>query len=77
VDYTYGTNYTDGRQPWFVSTSELYLFAAGGAPGLRRMTPDDSFDGHDEGIDGNAIWGASATDLFVVGSGGTIYRRTP
>jgi hypothetical protein len=77
VDFEYPNDYNDLREPWFVSWEEIYLFNPRGVGGLHRLTPDDRTIGHDEGIDGTAIWGASATDLFVVGSGGTIYRRTP
>ena len=68
---------------WFVSTTEVYLFrppvdAAGDRP-LVRFTGSTSFPltGIEESISGIAMWGASSSQLFVVGSGGHIYHKTP
>ena len=80
LDFTsYNTAPYEGA--WWVSPDEIYIWTSPGTDAtgytLARTTAANSVATAPEGISGKAMWGASATDLFVVGAGGKIYRRTP
>jgi hypothetical protein len=56
---------------WFVSNQELYIFQNGALKRITNLTLSE------EGVWGTALWGTTSGELFLVGPGGSIWRKAP
>ena len=67
-------NYTDG---WTHGTGEVYLVSQYGVLALKSGPKWVEVVRGQPALEFNAIWGTSATDIFLVGAGGAILHKGP
>ena len=61
---------------WFISPSEVYYRDA--ATGVRRLSSSEQYNGAGtaEGVNGTVMWGTSSTNLYLIGTDGSLWRKS-
>lgn len=74
-DYNPGGSF-GGEPLWFVSPDEVYYRNGTEVRRLRSGESQSSGSGTAEGVNGTVMWGTSSTNLYLIGTDGSLWRKS-